>query len=230
MTGTSIMPISDWPELERPREKLLALGAHALSEAELLAIFLRTGVKGKSAVDLARDLLIKFKTLNQLLNASQQTFCEAHGLGIAKYVQMQAVLEISRRNLYQTLPGKITIENVKQTKNFLKSSLTRHEREVFACLFLDSRHSILSFEELFYGTISSATVHPREIVKRALHHNAAAVILAHNHPSGDTQASNSDKAITHKLIDALKLIDVRVLDHIIVGGTSAMSFMEMGLM
>lgn len=223
------MAISDWPERERPREKLLAMGAHTLSEAELLAIFLRTGVKGKSAVDLSRDLLEKFKTLSHLLTAPKEAFCESHGLGTAKYVQMQAILEISRRHLYQTLPEKISIQNAHQTKNFLKTALAQHTREVFACLFLDTRHRVLAFEELFYGTIDSATIHPREVVKRTLHHNAAALIFAHNHPSGDIQPSISDKAITHKLIEALKLIDVRVLDHIIVSEGPIASFAEMGL-
>lgn len=224
------MAISDWPKLERPREKLLSAGPQTLSEAELLAIFLRTGVKGKSAVDLARDLLKKFKTLGQLLTAPQKIFCETHGLGTAKYVQIQAILELSRRYLYQTLPKKINIRNADHTKNFLKTTLAQYQHEVFGCLFLDSRHAVLAFEELSHGTINSTAVHPREVVKRALHHNAAAVILAHNHPSGHTKASSSDQLMTEKLRQALRLIDVKVLDHIIVGEGAAMSFAENGLM
>jgi DNA repair protein RadC len=223
------MAISDWPQQERPREKLLNTGAHTLSEAELLAIFLRTGVKGKSAIDLARELLVKFKTLGQLLSAPKDTFCETHGLGTAKYVQMQAILEISRRHLYQNLPDKITIKNTKQTKDYLKATLAHHKNEVFACLFLDARYRVLAFEELFYGTINTANIHPREVVRQALHHNAAAIILAHNHPSGDTTPSGSDKRLTQKLITALSLIDVKVLDHIIVGEGTSTSFTEEGL-
>jgi DNA repair protein RadC len=224
------MAISDWPKLERPREKLLSSGAQTLSEAELLAIFLRTGVKGKSAVDLARDLLSKFKTLSQLLTAPQKIFCETHGLGTAKYVQIQAILELSRRYLYETLPKKIHINTAEDTKNFLKSALAPYPHEVFGCLFLDSRHAVLAFEKLFNGTINSTTVHPREVVKRALHHNAAAVILAHNHPSGHTKPSTSDQLMTEKLSQALRLIDVKVLDHVIVGEGTTTSFAESGLM
>lgn len=223
------MAITDWPQNERPREKLLSMGAHTLSEAELLAIFLRVGVKGKSAVDLARDLLVKFKTLTQLLTSSKETFCETPGLGMAKFAQIQAILEISRRYLYQTISEKVIIKNAEQTKCFLKTALSQHKREVFSCLFLDTRHRVLAFEELFYGTIDSATIHPREIAKRALHHNAAAVIFAHNHPSGDPMPSTSDKAITHKLVEVLKTFDIRVLDHMIVGENRVSSFAELGL-
>lgn len=223
------MAITDWPTQERPREKLLSMGSQALSDAELLAIFLRTGIKGKSAVDLARDLLNKYKTLNNLFTAPQETFCESPGLGMAKYAEIKAILEISRRHLYQTIPQKMTLKSAEHTKHFLKTALCGHTREVFACIFLDAHHRTLAFEELFYGTINCAAVYPREVVKRALYHNAAAVIFSHNHPSGDTTPSTSDKAITFKLVEALKMFDIRVLDHMIVGDNSVSSFAEMRL-
>ncbi len=176
------MPITNWPTKERPREKLLHQGPQALSDAELLAILIRTGVPGKTAVDLARDLLNEFKGLRNLLEAPQSLLCKSRGLGPAKYAQMQAILEIGRRQLHQTLQKKHSINNSKEMRNFLVAHLRRHKREVFGCIFLDTRYRLICYEELFYGSISSANVYPREVVKRALHHNAAAVVLAHNHP------------------------------------------------
>lgn len=222
------MAITDWPLQERPREKLMSLGPNALSEAELLAIFLRTGTRGKTAVDLARDLLVQFKGLRNLLESSKNQFCQQRGLGLAKYVQLQAVLEMSRRHLRAKLENSTSIHTADETKNLLIALLRHHQREVFACLFLDAHHRMLGFEELFFGTVDCAHVHPREVVKRALSHNAAAVILAHNHPSGVAAASLADKEITWQLIKALKLVDVRVLDHMIIGEDQVLSLAELG--
>lgn len=225
-----LMAITDWPNPERPREKLLMRGPQALSDAELLAIFLRTGVTGKTAVDLARELLTEFGSLRHLLSASEKRFCRAPGLGQAKYAQLQAVLEIGRRYLHESLARGDALENPQQTREYLTAQLRGHPHEVFACLFLDNRHRVLSFDEMFQGTIDGATIHPREIVRRALAHNAAAVIFAHNHPSGVPEPSESDKDITRRLQAALALIDVRVLDHFIVGDARATSFAERGLL
>ena len=224
------MPISDWPEAERPREKLLQQGAASLSDAELLAIFLRTGVNGKTAVDLARDLLLTFDGLRPLLDAGQAELCSARGLGTAKFAQLRAALELGRRYLAATLKRDTVLNSPEHTRAFLKARLRPYAREVFACLFLDNRHRVISFDELFEGTIDGASVHPREVVKRALQHNAAAVILAHNHPSGVAEPSHADRAITIRLRDALALIDVRVLDHFVVGDAEVVSFAERGLL
>lgn len=223
------MAITDWPVSERPREKLLSFGPDALSDAELLAIFLRTGCAGKSAVDLARDLLTEFKGLRSLLEADKATFCQAKGLGDAKYSQLQAVLEMSRRHLKDTLTRGASFSQAKQVKQFLLSQLRHQTREVFAVLYLDSQHRLIAFEELFKGTINSAHVHPREIIKCALRHNAAAVILAHNHPSGIADPSQSDKLITKDIGGALRLLDISLIDHMIVGDGSVTSFAELGL-
>lgn len=224
------MAITDWPTNERPREKLLQQGATALSDAELLAIFLRTGVSGSTAVDLARNLLSEYGSLRNLLAADQQRFCASHGLGQAKYVQLQAVLEISRRHLRETLQRGNALTSPQDTRNYLCARLRGYPNEVFACLFLDSRHRVIEYEELFRGTIDGASVHPREVVRRAMSHNAAALILAHNHPSGVAEPSQSDTHITQRLKDALALVDVRVLDHIIVGDGEMTSLAERGLL
>ncbi|MEE8388225.1 MAG: DNA repair protein RadC [Acidiferrobacterales bacterium] len=224
------MPISSWPKAERPREKLLSRGPTALSDAELLAIFLRTGVSGKTAVDLARDLLSRFGSLRALLVASQQTFCEAPGLGAAKYSQLQAVLEMSRRYLGEKLERGQALTSPEDTRAFLTAHLRDRPQEIFCCLFLDTRHRVLAFEELFRGTLDGAAVYPREVVKQALAHNAAAVILAHNHPSGVAEPSRADEALTQRLKDALALVDIRVLDHLVVGDGDITSFAERGLL
>ncbi|WP_019594796.1 DNA repair protein RadC [Thioalkalivibrio sp. ALM2T] len=221
------MAITDWPAAERPREKLIERGAAALSDAELLAIFLRTGVAGKSAVDLARDLLSRFGGLRPLLQADQAGFCAAPGLGAAKYAQLQAVLEMGRRHLAADLDRGDALTSPATTRQFLASRLRDYPFEVFGVLFLDNRHRVIAFEELFRGTIDGASVHPREVVRRALHHNAAAVILAHNHPSGVAEPSRSDVAITRRLADALGLVDIRVLDHVIIAD-EAVSLAERG--
>ncbi|WP_019570194.1 MULTISPECIES: DNA repair protein RadC [unclassified Thioalkalivibrio] len=221
------MAITDWPAGERPREKLLERGAAALSDAELLAIFLRTGVTGKSAVDVARDLLSRFGGLRPLLQADEAGFCAAPGLGQAKYAQLQAVLEMGRRHLEADLERGEALTSPSATRRFLSARLRDYPFEVFGALFLDNRHRVLAFEELFRGTIDGASVHPREVVRRVLHHNAAAVILAHNHPSGVAEPSRSDALITRRLSEALSLIDVRLLDHLIIGDT-AVSLAERG--
>ncbi|VAW57317.1 UPF0758 family protein [hydrothermal vent metagenome] len=223
------MSITDWPPETRPREKLLAQGSESLSDAELLAIFLRTGVRGKSAVDLSHDLLKTFSGLRQLLTAGQDEFCQQHGLGTAKYVQLQAVLEMSRRYLNASFNRGDSLTSPQQTRQFLTSKLREYPYEVFAVLFLDQRHRIIQFEELFRGTIDGASVYPREVVKKALQHNAAAVIFAHNHPSGVAEPSQSDERITLRLKEALSLVDIRVLDHFVVGD-EVVSFAERGLL
>ena len=224
-----MLSIRDWPASERPRERLLARGAAALSDTELLAIFLRTGVTGKTAVDLARELLGDFGGLRPLLEADQQTFCARHGLGEAKYTLLQAMLEMTRRHLAEQLQREDLLENPAATRRYLASRMRHHPHEIFACLFLDNRHRIIIFEELFRGTIDGASVHPREVVRRALHHNAAAVILAHNHPSGVAEPSRADIQLTRRLTDALALVDVRILDHVVVGDGDGVSFAERGL-
>ncbi len=224
------MAITDWPKEERPREKLLARGADALSDAELLAIFLRTGIRGKTAVDLARELLNEFGSLNALLRADQQQFCQGAGLGEAKYSQLQAVLAMGRRYLFESLQRGDAIASPEATRQFLSARLRHYRHEVFACLFLDTRHQVIQFEELFNGTIDGAAVYPRIIVQKALQYNAAAVILSHNHPSGIKEPSLADKQITQQICNALKLVDIRVLDHFIVGDGEALSFAEKGLL
>ncbi len=224
------MPINHWPSTERPREKLLQRGSEALSDAELLAILLRTGVPGRSAVDLAREMLNHFGGLRPLLEAGPDAFCEIKGVGVAKYVQFQAVLEIGRRYLEAALRRGDPLTSPQQTRRYLTTRLRHHPHEVFAALFLDNRHRIITYEELFRGTIDGASVHPREVVKQALAHNAAAVIFAHNHPSGVAEPSEADRSITRRLKEALSLVEIRVLDHFIIGDQSAFSFAEQGLM
>jgi DNA repair protein RadC len=224
------MAIKDWPAGERPRERLLKHGARSLSDAELLAIFLRIGVRGKSAVDLARELLERFGSLRQLLAAERDTFCEAPGLGEAKFAQLQAVLEIGRRHLAEQFERGSPLLNPGHTAQYLRSRLRDYPYEVFAVLFLDNRHRVIAFEELFRGTIDGASVHPREVVRRALALNAAAVILSHNHPSGVAEPSEADQRITTRLREALSLVDVRVLDHLVIGDGGCCSLAERGLL
>lgn len=223
------MSITQWPLAERPREKLLALGPRALSDAELLAIFLRIGCAGKSAVDLARDLLVEYGGLRPLLEASQSDFCKGLGLGNAKYAQLQAVLEMGRRHLSASMKSGDLLTSPDLVRQYLSAQLRHQPREVFAVLFLDNQNRLIIYEELFFGTIDGASVYPREVVRRALMHNAAAVILAHNHPSGVAEPSQADERITRRLISALELIDVRVLDHMVVGNAEVISFAERGL-
>ncbi len=224
------MTIRDWPVGERPRERLLNEGPASLSDAELLAIFLRTGVTGKSAVDLARDLLIRFGSLRGLLAAPRKSFCAAPGLGDAKFAQLQAVLEMGRRHLAEELERGRPLLSPEHTERYLRARLRDYPYEVFAVLFLDNRHRVLAFEEMFRGTVDGASVHPREVVRRALQHNAAALILCHNHPSGVAEPSPADQGITARLGEALGLIDVRVLDHLIVGDGDCCSMARRGLL
>ena len=224
------MSIRDWPAAERPREKLLEHGSSSLSDAELLAIFLRTGVSGKSAVDLARHLLAEFGILRALLEADVAAFCRQVGLGPAKFSQLQAVLEMGRRHLAERLRRDSALESPQAVRDYLKSLLRHELHEVFGCLFMDSKHRMLAFEVLFRGSIDSASVYPRQVVKRALAHNAAAVILCHNHPSGITEPSQADRTLTKRLTEALDLIEVRVLDHFIVGDGEPLSMVEHGWM
>ena len=224
------MSIRDWPAAERPREKLLEQGSASLSDAELLAIFLRTGVTGKSAVDLARHLLTQFGSLRVLLEADLAQFSKELGLGPAKFAQLQAVLEMGRRHLAERMRRKPALENPQAVRDYLKSMLRHEPHEVFGCLFLDSKHQVLTFEALFRGSIDNTSVHPREVVKRSLANNAAAVILCHNHPSGNSDPSQADQLLTKRLQEALDLIDVRVLDHFIVGEGEPLSMAECGWM
>lgn len=224
------MSITDWPLAERPREKLLLQGAHTLSDAELLAIFLRVGCAGKSAVDLARELLITFGGLRPLLESSQADFCRGLGLGNAKYAQLQAVLEMARRHLSASLQEGDVMSSPTLVRDFLRAKLRHHSREVFAVMFLDNQNRLIAYEELFFGTIDGAAVYPREILMRALQHKSVAVIFAHNHPSGIAEPSQADRRITQRLQAALELIDVRVLDHMVVGDTHVVSFAERGLL
>ena len=224
------MPITDWPKLERPREKLLTHGAKSLSDAELLAIFLRTGIKGKTAVDLARELINDFDGLRNLLTASQKDFCQHLGLGQAKYAQLQAVLELSQRHLLESLVRSESLTSADATKSYFQAKMRDYPHEVFACIYLDNRNRIIQYCELFQGTLAGASVYPREVVKQALSYNAASIIFAHNHPSGVAEPSQADKQITEQLRKALGMVEIRVLDHIIVGDGYCVSFTERGLL
>jgi DNA repair protein RadC len=223
------MAITDWPAADRPRERLLATGAESLSDAELVAIFLRTGMKGKSAVDLARETLARFGSLSALFAADGTEVCAVPGLGAAKYVQLQAVLEIARRSLREQLARGTVLGSPQAVRDYLRLKLQDRPYEVFVGMFLDAQNRVLAVEELFRGTLTQTSVYPREVVKRALHYNAAALIFAHNHPSGVAEPSRADEALTQALKQSLALIDVKVLDHFIVGGSVAMSFAERGL-
>jgi len=224
------MAISDWPESERPREKLLARGAASLSNAELLALFLRTGTREASAVDLARDLLTAFGGLRGILGASRARFCAHPGMGDSKYAQLQAVRELAQRSLEEKLLRTDVFTHSGATRRYIQSRLGNRSREVFMVLFLDNQHRLIAQEELFLGTIDGATVHPREVVKQALFHNAAALIMAHNHPSGVCEPSQADISITRRLKQLLEEVDIRTLDHLIVGDGEVRSLAEQGLL
>ena len=211
------MSISQWPSAERPREKLLDHGVDTLSDAELLAIFIGSGTRDLSAVDLGRQLLTEFGSLRAILDADRDRFCATRGLGIARYALLKAALEISRRHFAERLAREDCLTSPAQTRRYLRARLRDRPHEVFACLMLDNRNRVIAFRELFRGTIDGASVYPREVVKQALADNAAAVILAHNHPSGVSEPSQADIRITERLQKALSLVDVRVLDHVIIG-------------
>lgn len=223
------MHIRDWPEAERPREKLLERGAHALSDAELLALLLGSGTKGRSAVELARGLIAEFGSLRNLLNAQAARCLAQVGIGPARYAILNAAVELARRHFREALRIGPALAAPQATRSFLLAQLRDRPYEVFCCLYLDNRHRLIAFEELFRGTIDRASVHPREVLRQTLVHNAAAVILAHNHPSGVLEPSQADELITRRLVEALALVDVRVLDHLIVADTGCLSFAERGL-
>lgn len=222
------MAITDWPQDQRPRERLIRHGARALSDAELLAVFLRIGVAGKSAVDLGRDMVCHFGSLNALFAASLPAFSELNGLGPAKYAQLQAVLELARRALGEEMADGITLSAPQAVRQYLQLLFSNQLHESFVVLFLDVRNRLIGTEDMFRGTLTHTSVYPREVVKAALHHNAASVILSHNHPSGNTEPSAADIHLTHTLQQALALVDVRVLDHFIVAGKTVYSFAEHG--
>ncbi len=222
------MKMQDMSKQNRPREKLLDRGAEFLTDAELLAIFLRTGISGMNAVELAEYLLVKSGSLQNLFNTPLFEFKKFKGLGDAKYSQLQAVLELSRRYLAEQCKKQTLFNSPKSVKDFLSLKLKAQQQELFLLLYLDSQNRLLKDEVLFYGTINAANVYPREVVKSVLKNNAAAVILAHNHPSGIAEPSQADKLITDKLKQALLLIDVQILDHLIVASNKTVSFAERG--
>jgi DNA repair protein RadC len=222
------MAISDWPLAERPRERLLAEGAKVLSDAELLAVLLRTGLPGKSAVDLARDLLSRYKGIAAMLEAGDLE--TIRGLGPAKRAQFAAAIELARRALQEELKRSAALTSPGTVRDYLRLALSRREEEVFVCIWLDAQHKVIEIKEAFTGTLTQTSVYPREIVKAALARNAAAVIFAHNHPSGVAQPSQADELLTRNLREALALVDVKVLDHFIVAGNQAISFAERGLL
>jgi DNA repair protein RadC len=224
------MRIADWPEDERPRERLLKLGAAALSEAELLAIFLRTGIAGKSAVELGRDLLGRFGSLQRLFAASLDDVAAVRGLGPAKYVQLQAVVEMARRALAEQIRDRDAMSSPQAVRDYLRLSLGARPHEVFVAMFLDAQNRLLGCEELFRGTLTQTSVYPREVVKTALRYNAAGVIFAHNHPSGVAEPSRADELLTQTLKQALSLVEIKTLDHFIVAGAKTISFAERGLL
>lgn len=224
------MAITDWPTHERPRERLIRGGPGQLSDAELLAIFLRTGTNGKSAVDLAREIMVHFGSLSALFAAQLKDFDSLSGIGPAKYAQLQAILELARRLLAEELQSGVVLSSSEKVANYLQLYFSRQSHESFVVLFLDIKNKLVECREMFRGTLSHTSVYPREVVKAALGCNAASVILAHNHPSGTVEPSNADKALTRSLKQAMGLIDIRVLDHIIVAGSKTFSFAEHGVL
>jgi DNA repair protein RadC len=224
------MPMKDLPADQRPREKLLARGAAALADAELLAVLLRTGYKGLGVVDMAAQVVARFGGFAGLLAADAAALKGVKGLGPAKRAELLAVLEIARRALAQQLQTVAVFDNPKAVKDYVGLHLGGRGNEVFCVLFLDSQHRLLALEDLFQGTLAHTSVHPREVVKRALALNAGAVILAHNHPSGLAEPSRADEFLTQTLKSALALVDVRVLDHLVVGRGVVTSFAERGLL
>ena len=223
------MSIRHWPGAERPREKLLERGAHALSDAELVAVLLGSGTRGRSAVELARGLIADFGSLRELLNAEAQRCLAQAGIGPARYAILKAAVELARRHFREALRIGPALAAPEATRTFLLAQLRDRPYEVFCCLYLDNRHRLIAFEELFRGTIDRAGVHPREVLRQTLLHNAAAVIFAHNHPSGVLEPSQADELITRRLKEALGLVDIRVLDHFIIGDGLCFSFSEHGL-
>jgi DNA repair protein RadC len=230
-------PIKKWPKLERPREKLLDRGAHALSDAELLAVLLRSGTRGRNAIELAQAHILAFGSLGELLTAEwpqwlkrKKDVASVGGVGIARYAALQAALELARRHLLEPMKLSSALAEPAATRKFLRAQLRNRPYEVFCCLYLNNRYRLIAFEELFRGTTDCASVHVKEVARQSVIHNATAVILAHNHPSGVMEPSQADESITRRLKDALALMDVRVLDHLIVGEAGCFSFSEHGLL
>ena len=223
------MRIADWPPLERPIEKLLDAGAGVLSDAELLAVLLQTGIKGKNALELARELIASFGGLRGILTADQQELCAHPGVGQAKAARFAAMQELSQRQMFQQIQARDVLSCSAATRTYLRARFRHRQSEVFCCLFLNNQHHVVKLEEMFQGTIDGAAVYPREVVRRCLYHNAAAVIFAHNHPSGVAEPSQADIAITRKLKSALQTIEVRVLDHLVIGEAEVISLAERNL-
>lgn len=222
------MGIKDWPEQQRPRERLIREGAAALSDSELLALFLRVGVPGRSAVELGHDLLQQFGSIHALFGASLSQFAAVHGMGPAKYAQLQAVMELAQRASREQLQVGQTLASPDAVRQYLRLTIGRQQHESFVVLFLDVKNRLLTAEEMFRGTLTHTSVYPREVVKAALARNAASVMLAHNHPSGTPEPSEADLLLTRALVQALALVDVRVLDHFVVAGSQVHSFAEHG--
>lgn len=224
------MPMTDWPSEDRPNEKLLHKGEQSLTDAELIAIFIHAGNRENSALDIARNLLTQFGDLKKLLSAPPHELMKIKGIGPTKFARIKAAQELARRSLQENIAKGATLNNARSTQKFLADRLKHHPNEVFACLFLDQKLRLICYEELFHGTINQANIHPREIVRRGLLHNAAKIILAHNHPSGLPAPSTADKEVTLIIKDALSLVDIEVIDHIIIGHSENFSFAEKGLM
>lgn len=224
------MPITQWPLEDRPREKLLHKGPTHLTDAELIAIFIQTGTRGKTALDVAKEILMEFGGLKKLLRASPAALIGKRGIGKAKYAALRAAIELGRRYLSESIPVGAVLNNTRSTQKFLADRLRENSNEVFACLFMDNHLRLICYEELFFGTINEANIYPREIVRRGLLHNAAKIILAHNHPSGLAAPSQADKEVTNLIKQALELVDIEVVDHVIVGQPNNFSFAEAGLL
>jgi DNA repair protein RadC len=224
------MKIQDWPLHERPREKLLQFGSQTLSDAELLAILINTGIKGQSAIELARNAINQFGSVQALLFAAQPQLLKLPGLGKAKFALLQACTELFKRGLAEKLSQQDSFTSADTASDYLRAQLSQQKREVFAMLMLDSQHQLIAYREMFKGTINSAAVYPRELVKQAMDDNAAAVILAHNHPSGVAEPSQADIQITQRIKQAFALVDVTVLDHFVIGHSCAVSFAQRGLL
>jgi DNA repair protein RadC len=220
----------NWLQHQQPREKLLQKGARYLSNTELLSVLFGSGSRQKSVFDISHSLLEKFGSLTKLFNSDLSQCCQQNGVGLAKYTQLQAAAELHCRYLKESLVDNPCLQNSSTVKQFLIAKLKSQQREVFSCLFLDSHYRLIAFDTLFFGTINQSSIHLREIIKKALHFNAAALIAAHNHPSGEAKPSHADKQITKKLQQALRLIDIKLLDHIIVAGSKTFSFSEHGLL
>jgi len=221
--------ITDWPQEDRPREKLLLKGEQSLTDAELLAIFISTGTRGKTALDIAKALLIEYGTLKKLLCTPFAHLVQKNGVGKAKYASLKAALELGKRCLAESFTVGETLNNSRLTQQFLAGKLRGHQNEVFACLFMSHHFRLLAYEELFHGTVNESNVYPREIVRRGLAHNAAKIILAHNHPSGRAEPSAADKEVTKLIKQSLSIVDIEVVDHVIIGDTEHFSFAESGI-